>query len=175
MLDIAVIRENPARVKELCLQKNVDVPVDAILNLDHRRRQLLGEVEQIKARRNSGSKTIGKTRDPDERQRLIAEMSGLGDHIAALDSEVREVLKKSASSERRQAVWEASKRVGKAVEADLKELVQLRNEAARKLGFKNFHALQLHLSEQDGEQLIRLFDELDEPGDEEQGMPPARE
>jgi peptidyl-dipeptidase A len=78
------------------------------------------------------------------------------------DNEVRKVLKESDNSERRQAVWEASKEVGKVVEADLKELVKLRNEAARALGFKNYHALQLYLNEQDGEQLIKLFDELDE-------------
>src|SRR5205814_4067921 len=43
------------------------------------------------------------------------------------DSEVRRVLKQSKDSARRQAVWEASKGVGAAVEADLKELVKLRN------------------------------------------------
>ena len=52
--------------------------------------------------------------------------------------------------------------VGADVEKDLKELVKLRNEAARQLGFKNFHALQLFLNEQDGDELIKLFDELDE-------------
>jgi peptidyl-dipeptidase A len=77
------------------------------------------------------------------------------------DSQVRKVLKESKESARRQAVWEASKKVGQVVEADLKELVKLRNEAARALGFKNYHALQLYLNEQDGEQLIKLFDELD--------------
>src|SRR5439155_680469 len=59
------------------------------------------------------------------------------------------------------AVWEASKAVGAAVEKDLKELVALRNEAATKLRFKNFHALQLYLNEQNGEELIKLFDDLD--------------
>ena len=47
------------------------------------------------------------------------------------DSEVREALKKSSDSKRRQAVWEASKGVGADVEKDLKELVGLRNEMAR--------------------------------------------
>ncbi|HEV3116165.1 MAG TPA: M2 family metallopeptidase [Gemmataceae bacterium] len=78
------------------------------------------------------------------------------------DSEVRKVLKTSKSSERRQAVWEASKAVGAMVAPDLKELVKLRNEAAVKLGFKNFHALQVYLNEQNGDDLIKLFDELDE-------------
>jgi peptidyl-dipeptidase A len=76
------------------------------------------------------------------------------------DSEVRKVLKESKDSERRKTVWEASKEVGKVVEADLKELVKLRNEAARALGYKNYHALQLYLNEQDGNELIKLFDEL---------------
>ena len=64
------------------------------------------------------------------------------------DSEVRRILKNSKDSERRRAVWEASKAVGGVVEADLHELVKLRNEAATKLGFKNYHALQLFLNEQ---------------------------
>ncbi len=78
------------------------------------------------------------------------------------DSEVRKVLKNSRDSERRQVVWAASKAVGSELEADLKELVKLRNEAAVKLGFKNYHAMLLFLNEQDGEQIIKLFDDLDE-------------
>jgi len=77
------------------------------------------------------------------------------------DSKVRSTLKESADSALRQKVWEASKGVGAAVEADLAELVKLRNEAATQLGFKNFHALQLALNEQDGTELIKLFDDLD--------------
>jgi peptidyl-dipeptidase A len=77
------------------------------------------------------------------------------------DSEVRRVLKTSKDSERRRALWEASKAVGGVVEADLRALVKLRNEAATTLGFKNYHALQLFLNEQDGNELIKLFDELD--------------
>lgn len=78
------------------------------------------------------------------------------------DSEVRRVLKTAKDSARRRAVWEACKEVGKAVEADLKELVKLRNEAATKLGFKNFHQMQLFLNEQNTDDLLKLFDELDE-------------
>jgi len=59
-------------------------------------------------------------------------------------------------------VWEASKAVGGAVEADLKELVKLRNRAAVQLHFKNYHELQLYLNEQNGDDLLKLFDELDE-------------
>jgi peptidyl-dipeptidase A len=82
-----------------------------------------------------------------------------GQEIA--DSKVRSTLKESTDSALRQKVWEASKAVGAAVESDLAELVKLRNEAATQLGFKNFHALQLTLNEQNGGDLIKLFDDLD--------------
>ncbi len=85
----------------------------------------------------------------------------VGDEELA-DSQVRKVLKESKDSTRRKAVWEASKGVGPLVEADLKALVRLRNEAARALGFANYHAMQLALNEQSSEDVLKLFDELDQ-------------
>jgi peptidyl-dipeptidase A len=78
-----------------------------------------------------------------------------------VDSEVRKALKESKDSARRQRIWEASKGVGRVVEADLKQLVLLRNEAARKLGFKDYHAMQLSLNEQSQDDVLKLFDNLD--------------
>jgi peptidyl-dipeptidase A len=78
------------------------------------------------------------------------------------ENEVRDVLKNSKNSDQRKEVWEASKKVGEVLNNDLTELVKYRNEAARKLGFKNFHDMQLFLNEQNGDDLIKLFDELDE-------------
>lgn len=77
------------------------------------------------------------------------------------DSDVRRVLRASADPAERKAVWEASKEVGRAVEADLKELVRLRNQVAKKLGYKDYHVMQLALGEQSQEQVLKLFDELD--------------
>jgi len=90
MLDIRLIRENPEDIRARIATKNVDVPVDDILALDERRRSLITEVERIKADRNDGSKVVGRTRDPQERTRLIAEMKALGDRIDELDEQVRE-------------------------------------------------------------------------------------
>jgi peptidyl-dipeptidase A len=78
------------------------------------------------------------------------------------DAEVRKILKSSTLSEKRKEVWEAAKKVGAVVEPELKELVKLRNQAAKKLGFANYHALMLHLNEQNGDDLIKLFDQLDD-------------
>ena len=78
------------------------------------------------------------------------------------DSQVREILKNSTDSARREAVWNASKQVGAAIETDIRDLVRLRNEAASKLGFSSYHAMMLALNEQDPREVLRLFDELDE-------------
>jgi peptidyl-dipeptidase A len=77
------------------------------------------------------------------------------------DSEVRKVLKESRNSAERKSVWERSKGVGSLVEADLKATLALRNQAARQLGFADYHKLQLHLAEQSQDQVLKLFDELD--------------
>ena len=78
------------------------------------------------------------------------------------DSEVRKVLNDSNDSAERKAVWQGSKAVGTQVEADLKDLVRLRNEAAEKLGFRDYHVMMLYLNEQKQEDVLKLFDELDE-------------
>jgi peptidyl-dipeptidase A len=44
----------------------------------------------------------------------------------------------------------------------LKALVRLRNDVATRLGFKNYHVMQLYLNEQSQEEVIKLFDQLDE-------------
>jgi peptidyl-dipeptidase A len=78
------------------------------------------------------------------------------------DNDVRRILRESRDLRERKAAWEASKQVGRAVIVDFKALIAVRNEAARKLGFRNYHAMRLYLSEQNEQQLIKLFDELEE-------------
>lgn len=78
------------------------------------------------------------------------------------DSQVRKILLEATDSQERQNTWEASKRVGRAVERDVRELVLLRNESAKKLGFENYHQMMLRLNEQDPHEVAKLFDELDE-------------
>jgi peptidyl-dipeptidase A len=78
------------------------------------------------------------------------------------DNDISRILVESHDPAERQAAWEARKTIGRAVLPDLKAVIALRNEAARKLGFKNFHAMQLYLGEQSDEQVLKLFDELDE-------------
>ena len=78
------------------------------------------------------------------------------------DSQVRDILLTSRDSDYRTQVWEAAKGIGQVLQADLRSLVQMRNEAARQLGFADYHKMQLALNEQDQDEVIALFDELDE-------------
>jgi peptidyl-dipeptidase A len=77
------------------------------------------------------------------------------------DNQVEEILQSSTNSKELENAWKASKEVGKNVAEDVLKLVYLRNEAARELGFDNFHTMQLQLSEQDPQEIEKLFDELD--------------
>lgn len=93
MLDLNVIRNQTELVKKsLTARRFPDgTAVDRVLELDGQRRTLLTEVEQLKAERNAVSKEIGKLKDPAEKQAKIAEQKGVGDRIAVLDDQVRQV------------------------------------------------------------------------------------
>jgi peptidyl-dipeptidase A len=77
------------------------------------------------------------------------------------DNRIVEVLTASDDVALRRRAWEASKQVGAKAEADLFELVRLRNEGARQLGFANYHAMSLELDELDPEWLFGLLDRLE--------------
>ena len=76
------------------------------------------------------------------------------------NNEIKELLKTGADSVEREKAWLASKQVAPVVAADLIRLVKLRNEAARKVGFDNFHTLSLTVAEQDVKELDEIFDGL---------------
>ncbi len=64
MLDINIIRETPDVVRKSLTDRQMDAsPVDAILQLDEQRRALLGQVEVLKAERNTVSKEIGQMKE----------------------------------------------------------------------------------------------------------------
>jgi seryl-tRNA synthetase len=94
MLDIAFIREHPDQVRDALVKLNTEAPVDEILELDRQRRELLQQVEALRAERNAGSKQIGGLmRDGrrDEAEALKGRMSQIGDEISGLDEGLRGV------------------------------------------------------------------------------------
>ncbi|HVF05361.1 MAG TPA: M2 family metallopeptidase [Frankiaceae bacterium] len=77
------------------------------------------------------------------------------------DNDIEQVLAGSDDEDERRAAWEASKQVGAAVEDRVKRLVEVRNDAAVRLGYPHFYAMSLALGELSEERLFALLDELD--------------
>jgi len=86
---------------------------------------------------------------------------GIMDGREVTNTEIYRIMTTETDSHRRELAWRASKQVGDFIVADLIELVKARNEAARKLGFDNYHSFWIVTGEQNVEELDRIFRELD--------------
>jgi peptidyl-dipeptidase A len=95
-----------------------------------------------------------------EIQKKFSTFRGEIDDDKVTDNQIKEILKTDLDSVYRRKAWLASKQVGKVVANDLVRLVKLRNDAARKVGFANYHRLSLATAEQDVKELDKIFDEL---------------
>lgn len=93
MLDIKLIRENPDAVKKGIARKGADIKlVDAVLEIDKKRRSIIGEVEVLKAKVNTVSSEVGKMKkEGKDASGVIAEMKTVSDKIKALDGDLMAV------------------------------------------------------------------------------------
>ena len=89
MLDLRFIREHADEVREALVKLHETGPIDEILALDARRRELLAEADSLKHQRNIVSKKIGRMKEKD--QALIEEMREVGTRIKELDVELSQV------------------------------------------------------------------------------------
>lgn len=92
MLDIKFVVENKEFVKEQLSHRGGEYPVDKAVDLELKRRAILGEVEVLKAKRNADSEKIAQMkRAKEDASSIIAEMQKLGEEIKLLDSRLSEV------------------------------------------------------------------------------------
>ncbi|MFH1718601.1 MAG: M2 family metallopeptidase [Planctomycetota bacterium] len=75
-------------------------------------------------------------------------------------SDIYTILTTEKDCRKRELAWRASKQVGDVIVEDFIELIKLRNQAARAVGFDNYHTLSVVTGEQSVEELDRIFDEL---------------
>jgi seryl-tRNA synthetase len=66
MLDLKLIRSDPERVKRALARRGASEQIDALLELDARRRELLPEIEGAQAERKTISKQIGEAKQRGE-------------------------------------------------------------------------------------------------------------
>ncbi len=92
MLDLKFIRENPELVKAGAQKKNQTIDIDAVLELDTKRREIINTGEQLKATRNRVSGEIAKKKKAGEpADDAIEAMRKVGEEIAELDTKLRDL------------------------------------------------------------------------------------
>ncbi|HEY7040221.1 MAG TPA: serine--tRNA ligase [Methylomirabilota bacterium] len=91
MLDIRLIREDPAAVERALATRGAAIPLAPVLDADAERRRLLTETEELKAERNRASEAIGQAkRRGEDAQAVTARMREVSDRIKALDLQVKD-------------------------------------------------------------------------------------
>lgn len=89
MIDLRLLRENPDLFREAATRKRIPADVDAVVDLDARIRTLKTEVENLRSRRNSVSKGVGKLQGA-EREAALDEARDLREKLEGLEPELKE-------------------------------------------------------------------------------------
>ncbi|HEY9687041.1 MAG TPA: serine--tRNA ligase [Coleofasciculaceae cyanobacterium] len=92
MLDIRLIRENPALVNEALKRRNPELSVDAISQLDARRLELLQEEEALRGKRNQMTQEIAQCkRDGKDTTEIQQETKALAERIKTIEQQKEEI------------------------------------------------------------------------------------
>ncbi len=94
MLDPKLLRNDLDSVVAQLARKGVAFDVSAYLALETKRKSLQLETESLQNKRKDGSKSVGllmKDGKKDEAEKLKAEIAGIGDALAAIESQFHEV------------------------------------------------------------------------------------
>ncbi|HIT72513.1 serine--tRNA ligase [Tyzzerella sp. An114] len=92
MLDVKDLRNNFDAVKAALDKRHKDYHLEQFKDLDAKRRELIGQVEELKSKQNADSKEIPKLKkEGKDTTALMAEMKELSAKIKELDAQVSEV------------------------------------------------------------------------------------
>ncbi len=81
------------------------------------------------------------------------------------ENEILSILKTENDPKRRQQVWKVSKEIGTVLAPQILNLVELRNQAAKRLGYSDYFQMQLDLQEVNDEWLSNTLQSLMEKSD----------
>jgi seryl-tRNA synthetase len=93
VLDVKILRSDLAKVEQALKNRGASLELVAgFTELDVKRREMIGETEQLKNRRNIVSAEVAKLKKSGgDAEALILEMREVGDRIKAIDEELREM------------------------------------------------------------------------------------
>ncbi|MBI5742655.1 MAG: serine--tRNA ligase [Candidatus Niyogibacteria bacterium] len=87
MLDIKFIRENPDLIREAARKKRSKFDVNELLDIDGKRRAILTELEDLRAKQNKSSEGVARAGSDAERQALIEKLREEKAVLAAKEEE----------------------------------------------------------------------------------------
>lgn len=91
MIDLKLIQKNPELVRAALTARHSTLDVEEFLQLDAKRRALLGEVEKLKGDRNTASAEVATLkRAGQSADHRMEELSALSERIKALDAETEQ-------------------------------------------------------------------------------------
>lgn len=88
MLDPKLLKENPAALREMLKKRNIEFPVQELLDLDRRRRELIVKTQELKHRKNRLSEAIAGRKKA--RQDASAELDEMKKVSAGLEKAEQE-------------------------------------------------------------------------------------
>lgn len=92
MLDIKILRTEPEKIREALKKRNNDLDIAPAIELDVKRRTLLADAEQKKAKQNEITKKIPAMKKAGENtDAIFAEMRELSDEIKEDDAEISKI------------------------------------------------------------------------------------
>lgn len=92
MLDLRFVRENGEQVKTGLARRGITLDLTEFIALDSKRRAGQQEIEALRRKRNEVSEEIGRLKKSGQpAEDKVAEMRAVGDSIAALENNAREV------------------------------------------------------------------------------------
>jgi seryl-tRNA synthetase len=95
VIDLKRLRQDPDGSRASLLRRgdpSINPLLDAILDLDRQRRELLVQVETLKAERNAASEEVARRkRDKQPAEDLMARLKQSGDEVKALDARLRDI------------------------------------------------------------------------------------
>ena len=89
MLDIKFIRENAQKVEESAQNKGYKVEIKKLLEVDKKRRDLIGEVDKLRSKR----KEIAQKRDEKQGQKLKKELKRKEDELEDLNEDFYKLIR----------------------------------------------------------------------------------
>ena len=92
MLDPKILRENPDKIKKMLTDRNVDFPLDELIELDKNRRELILKTDELRKKRNEISIEIAKKKKANQdTTSFIEQMQETSQKLTELETEQTQI------------------------------------------------------------------------------------